>query len=244
MSEIGSNVVVLRHPGMADIKKQSPASYRMVIGVSVFVAALLIAVEALMLPDTWHKLMTGHWAQLTRADADLLGLILFPLGLLPFLPVLLKLQAQTNSQRLLVGDRGLQMTQQPGSSLQEQATATILWKDVKQAQFVYRRVDSVKMGVRLTTQAGQQLFLSPMQWMNDDESHARLLMVSKSTLMLGLAKDKYAMLKGSDLVKILEAHGLNIEDEPEHFWDKAAVVLGLSLAAIVVILALLLVYLR
>lgn len=244
MSEIGSDVVVLRHPEMADIKKQSPASYRMVIGVGVFVAALLIAVEALILPDTWHKLMTGHWAQLTTADVDLLGMILSPLGLFPFLPILLRLQTRTNSQRLLVGDLGLQMMQQVESSLQGQAIATILWKDVKQAQLVYRRVESTKMGVRITTQSGQQLFLSPMRWMNDDASHAKLLILSKSTLTLGLAKDKYKMLKGSDLVKVLEAHGLHIEDEPEHFWDKVAVFLGLSLAALVAILALILVYLR
>jgi len=244
MGLIGSKVRVLRHPEMADIKKKSPASYHMVIGVCVLLVVLLIGVESSVLPDTWRKLRAGDWSHLTRVDWDLLAMIAITLGALPFLPSLLKLQARQKSQRLLVGELGMQMTQEADPGLAAQSSPPILWTDVKQAQLVYRRVDGMNVGVRITTRSGRQLFLSALRWMDDDAAHAKLLLTSQRSLTLGLAKDKYAMLKGSDLVKTLEAQGLAIQDEPAYLWDKVALILGLSLTIIVAILALVAVYLH
>lgn len=244
MALIGTKILVLRHPEMAEIRKKSPASYFMVIGVSVLLVAVLVVIETPMLPDTWHKLRAGDWRDLTRADGDLLAMVLITLAALPFLPKLLKLQAREKSQRLLVGEFGMQMTQKTDPGLAVRSSPPILWIDVKQARLVYRRMDGMNAGVRITTRAGRQFFLSALRWMDDDAAHAKLLLTSQRSLTLGLAKDKYEMLKGSDLVKTLEAQGLVIEDEPAYLWDKVAIILGLSLAIIVAILALLATYLR
>jgi hypothetical protein len=243
MSELGSDVVMLRHPNMADIKRKSAASYWSVIIVCGFLAVIAFAIVSFTLPDMLKKLMQGDWQHLQRSDVDPLALIVIPLLSLPFLPKLMKQQVRMQSQRLLVGERGLQMTvaHDPASPF---TSPPVLWSEVKQAQLVYRRVDGIAMGVRITTKPGKQLFLSAARWVKEDASDSTLLSLGKGGLALGLAKDKYIQLQSTDLVKTLQAKGLSIEDEPEHLWDKIAVVLGLSLAAAAVILALVVVYLR
>lgn len=223
MSEIGDDVVVLRHP----MVRKGGRRLAVLLALGPIVLALLVMAGGFILDV---PIRTGHLpliASLIMAGAYLASALIA-------LPGLLMMKREQLSEELQVGERGMRLVQTlPGAEGPRQATSwEILWDDVAAAKLRYRDEDAPYDGASIQVRNGMQQVLYARDWQLTPGNPRG------SAVIPFPAKSRIAALRDSDLVKILAAKGLKLDDDVLRPQDRLAAWLGLGLGAAAIIAAL------
>lgn len=224
MSEIGEDVVILRHPGATGPARKTGT-------MIVIILVPIVAGVVLMGGDfTFNTGGSGHLplvAGVVMAGAYLLSALIA-------LPGLLMIKREQMSEELHVGDQGMKLVQTlPGADGPRQATSwQVRWDDVTAAKLRYRDVDAPYDGTSIHTRDGSRQDLYARDWQLA-QGNPRA-----GAVLPTLPKGRVAALQASDLVKTLADKGLKLDDDAPRPQDRLAAWLGLSLAAVALIAAL------
>ena len=224
MSEIGDEVAVLRHPGAMGPARKAGT-------LAVLILLPIVAGILLMSGDfTLQSTPAGHLpliAGLVMAGAYLVSALIA-------LPGLLMIKREQLSEELQVGERGMRLVQTlPGAEGPRQAVSwEMLWDDVAAAKLRYRDEDAPYDGASIQTRNGMQQLLYARDWQLAAGN-------PRASAVIPLpVKSRAATLRDSDLVKILAAKGLKLDDDVPRPQDRLAAWLGLGLGAAAIIAAL------
>lgn len=228
MSEIGNDVVILRHPGATGLARKSGT-------MIVIILVPIVAGVVLMGGDFTFDAGDSGNMQLI-AGAVMVGAYL--LSALIALPGLLMIKREQMGEELHVGDQGMKLVQTlPGADGPRQATSwQVRWDDVTAAKLRYRDVDAPFDGTSIHTRDGSRQDLYARDWQLAEGSPRAGAVLPLPT------KGRVAALQASDLVKTLADKGLKLDDDVLRPQDRLATLLGLGLAAVALIAALIFSY--
>lgn len=224
MSEIGDDVVVLRHPRALGNRRG---------GIAVLVLAPVLVSIIVFAVDVTANTPAPRWHMPVVA-----GLIVFGAYLVTSLiamPGLLMIGRERLTEELHVGRLGLELRQsRPGGGDAEQMICwRVLWSDIAQAKLRYRSRDRRFEGVDIRTHSGMEHQLYVRDW----EAAGGTVSADKVLRRAILPVDSDT-LRRTSLVKALSAGGLQVDDDVPRPTDRLATWLGLGLGAAAVIAAL------
>lgn len=228
MSEIGDDVVVLRHP----MVRKGGRSIAVLFILGPIMATLMVIGADLM---SNAPIGTGH-LPLVAAGAMLGGYLV---SALIALPGLLMRRRERLTEELRVNNLGMELRQiLPGVEDERSVVCwRIDWADVTQAKLRYRASDRTFEAVDIRTRTGMEQSLYATAWepvggrSPADEMLRRAVMPVDSDA-----------LRATSLVKTLSAGGLQIEDDVPRPQDRFATWVGLGLGAAAIISALIFSY--
>lgn len=224
MSGIGDDVVVLRRPMVR--KGGRGLAVLLILGPIVLTLVIVGAEMAFHVPSR-----TGHLPLI--AAAVMVGA--FSLSALIALPGLLMRRQEQLTEELHVDKLGMELRQVlPGVAAGQPVVSwRVDWADVSEAKLRYRASDRTYEGVDIRTRSGLEQRLYATGW----EPVAGMSPADTALRRSVTAVDSDA-LRASSLVQALTSKGLQIEDDTQRPQDRLAAQLGLGLAAVAIIAAL------
>ena len=223
MSDLGDDVMVLRHP----MVRKGGRRLAVLLALGPIVLALLVMAGGFILDVPTR---TGH----LPLSAGLVMLGAYLASALFALPGLLMLRKERLTEELHVGSLGMELRQvRPGADGEPMICWRILWSDVAQAKLRYRGRDRTYEGVDIRTNSGMEQDLYVKDWEPVDGKSTADAVLRRAVLPVDADT-----IRHTSLVKALSAGGLQVEDDTPRPTDRLAAWLGLGLGAAAIIAAL------